>query len=303
MKRLILFLILFYSGTSYGQGNLFTPSDSLNKKRLKHLIFAESIGYSSSLILLNEIWYKQYPKSKFHLFNDGNEWLQMDKMGHGMTGYFLGLAGIEAMKWTGLSHKKAAWYGGSLGLIVLSSYEVLDGLSEQWGFSLWDMAANSTGTALVIGQELLWKEQRIKFKYSAHLTDFATERPNLLGSSFPERMLKDYNGQTYWASVNIKSFLKKESNFPSWINIAIGYGSEGMLTGSKGESYVKDGVIITPISERYRQYFLSFDIDLTKIPTKSGFLRTTFKALNFIKIPFPAIEFNKWGRQAFWLYF
>ena len=41
-------------------------------------------------------------------------------------------------------------------------------------------------------------------------------------------MLKDYNGQTYWLSANLKSFFKK-SNVPTWLNISVGYGAEGMF--------------------------------------------------------------------------
>ena len=44
---------------------------------------------------------------------------------------------------------------------------------------------------------------------------------------------------------------------------------------------------------RYSQYFLSVDVDLSKIPTKSPFLRTLLKTLNVIKIPAPAIQFNQ----------
>jgi hypothetical protein len=46
-----------------------------------------------------------------------------------------------------------------------------------------------------------------------------------------EQMLKDYNGQTYWLSVNLHSFYKG-SKIPKWLNLAIGYGANGMLTGN-----------------------------------------------------------------------
>ena len=45
-----------------------------------------------------------------------------------------------------------------------------------------------------------------------------------------QQVLKDYNGQTYWLSANIWSF-NKESNFPRWLNVAFGYGADGMLYG------------------------------------------------------------------------
>jgi len=48
-----------------------------------------------------------------------------------------------------------------------------------------------------------------------------------------------------------------------------------------------------PELERYRQYFFSLDIDLTKIPAKRKWVRTTLKVLNTVKIPFPALEINR----------
>jgi hypothetical protein len=75
------------------------------------------------------------------------------------------------------------------------------------------------GTALFVSQELLWKEQRITPKFSFHTTQYAQYRPNVLGSSLAEQMLKDYNGQTYWLSVNLHSFYKgsKSLNGLIWL--------------------------------------------------------------------------------------
>jgi hypothetical protein len=91
--------------------------------------------------------------------------------------------------------------------LLLTAVEVLDGFSSEWGASSGDIIANASGTAFV-SQELLWKEQRITPKFSFHTTQYAQYRPNVLGSSLAEQMLKDYNGQTYWLSVNLHSFYK-----------------------------------------------------------------------------------------------
>jgi hypothetical protein len=48
---------------------------------------------------------------------------------------------------------------------------------------------------------------------SLHLTDYASKRPDVLGSNL-ERTIKDYNGQTYWLSVNLHSFFK-QSKIPN----------------------------------------------------------------------------------------
>ena len=139
--------------------------DSLIKKRRNAVIISESIATISSLALLNEVWYKNYNTGKFHFFDDGKEWMQVDKIGHAMTSYYAGIVGIEVLKWSGVKKNKATIWGGSLGLIYLTGVEFLDGYSDKWGFSGYDMLANTSGTALAITQNLIWDEQRIKLKF------------------------------------------------------------------------------------------------------------------------------------------
>jgi hypothetical protein len=181
----------------------------------------------------------------------------------------------------------------------MTTVEIFDGFSSEWGFSWGDMLANTTGTTLYISQELLWKEQRIVPKFSFHTTQYAGMRPNVLGSSLSQQILKDYNGQTYWLSTNLRSFCK-ESKIPKWLNLAIGYGADGMITG---RSETNDG-FWSPEIQRTRQFYLSLDADLTKIETKSHFLKTFFSIFNSIKIPAPTFEINGLGNSKFhYLYF
>ncbi|MCB2221907.1 MAG: YfiM family protein [Bacteroidetes bacterium] len=264
--------------------------DSLNKKRLRYVVGGQAAIYATSLTLLYQAWYKDYPQSNFHWFNDNNEWLQMDKIGHATTSAYFGKFGYEMYRWAGVERKKAIWIGGSTGFILLTVIEILDGFSAQWGASAGDFIANATGTGLFIGQQLAWNEQRLYLKWSYHQTQYAQYNPEKLGTSFMESMLKDYNGQTYWLSGNIKSFLPKQSKFPYWLNVSFGYSGEGMLGAIHNPTEVNDEQI--PEFTRYRQYFLSLDVDLARIKTKSHFLKFIFNGLNFIKIPFPAIEFN-----------
>ncbi|GEL09551.1 Predicted lipoprotein [Flavobacterium glycines] len=263
------------------------PSDTLNIKRQKAVFVSEAAFSAISLIGLNQLWYADYPRSQFHFINDNEEWLQMDKLGHLYSSYHLGRLGSEMLQWSGASPEKQLVYGAGLGFAFLTAVEVLDGFSSQWGASSGDVIANATGTALYVSQQLLWKEQRITPKFSFHTTRFAAYRPEVLGSSFSEQILKDYNGQTYWLSANLKSFFK-ETKIPKILNIAIGYGADGMLTG-KGEN----SVIITGENQlKSRQFYLSLDLDLTKIETKSHFLKTFFSVFSVLKIPAPTLEYS-----------
>lgn len=278
------------------------PSNPFNKKRLALVISSEAALYAGSLVGLNELWYKDYPRTSFHFFDDSREWEQMDKVGHATTAYYIGRIGIGFMNWTGVSRKKAIWYGGMLGSLYQTTIEVMDGYSSEWGFSVADLGANTAGSLLCIGQQLAWDDQRIVLKYSFMQSEFSEYRPNVLGSSLQENIIKDYNGQTYWLSVNPYSFMAKESKFPHWLNIAVGYGATGMTGGNFNPIYQNEqGQYL--YFDRYRQFYLSMDVDLTRIKTKSKFLKTVFYAVGFIKIPAPALEFNKYGVKGNWLGF
>jgi hypothetical protein len=279
--------------------SFFTPSDTLNKKRQTTVIVTEASLASVTLLGLNQLWYADYPRSDFHFINDNNEWLQMDKVGHMYSAYHLGRFGAELMNWSGATQKNQLIYGAGLGFAFLTAVEVLDGYSSEWGASSGDILANATGTALYVSQELIWKEQRITPKFSFHPTKYADLRPGKLGTTLNEQILKDYNGQTYWLSANVHSFAK-ETKIPKWLNVAFGYGADGMLSGN-----VQNENPVSPENpERYRKFFLSFDVNLTKIDTKSHFLKTIFSVFNTIKIPAPTLEYsaNK-GFKAHALYF
>ncbi|TVZ55192.1 putative lipoprotein DUF2279 [Lutibacter sp. Hel_I_33_5] len=296
-REVIFLLLFFFSFTFYGQNSTFwKKSDTLNKKRRNAVIISESILGLGTLVALDQLWYADFPRSGFHFINDNNEWKQLDKVGHMMTSYYIGRAGMEVLHWSGVKKKDQLIYGATLGFTFLTAIEVLDGFSKRWGASFGDILANAGGTGLLVGQELIWKEQRITMKYSFHQTEFSQRRPNVLGKNFIEQSLKDYNGQTYWLSANIWSF-NKNSNFPKWLNIAFGYGADGMLYGTESVTNLIS-------QDPFRQYYLSLDLDLTKINTKSKFLKSVFSVINFIKIPAPTLEIDSKGRFKFhYLYF
>jgi hypothetical protein len=114
------------------------------------------------------------------------------------------------------------------------------------------------------------------------------------GTSTLEQMLKDYNGQTYWLSFNLKSFLKT-SKIPAWLNLSVGYGATGMF-GAKYNGYIDEETgqkIELYHIERRRQFYLAPDIDFTRIKTNSKWMRTLFYCLNAFKMPAPTLMLSK----------
>ena len=253
--------------------------------------------YGTSFIYLNQAWYKGYPRSSLHAFNDAGEWMQMDKIGHAWSAYSTGRVSYALWRWAGMNQKNALLLGPGTSLLYMLSIEYLDGRSAEWGWSWADVAADFSGAILFASQELGWHQQKIQLKFSSHKQNYSsqmTERANdLFGNGLYERMLKDYNAQTYWLSFNINSFLKSK-NFPNWLNFSIGYGANGMLGGYSNIAYDDNGDVIFDRRDvlRYRQWYFAPDIDLTKIKTRSKFLRTVFFTLNSFKFPAPALEFS-----------
>jgi uncharacterized protein YfiM (DUF2279 family) len=258
---------------------------------------------------LYSTWYSNYPQSSFHTFNDNREWLQVDKVGHGYSAYIASYGSMEMWRWAGLNRKQRIWIGGLSGAAYQTVIEVLDGFSAQWGWSWGDFTANAIGSGLLISQELAWDQQRIRFKFSFHPKNYGSvplnERADAIyGSSIPERMLKDYNGQTYWLSTNLRSFWPK-SNLPSWLNIAVGYGAEGMFGAEENVGKDDHGNITFDRREikRYRQFYISPDIDFSRIRTRSKIVRLSLGVLNAFKFPAPSLEFSDDKLRLNWLHF
>ncbi|MFM8449808.1 MAG: DUF2279 domain-containing protein [Haliscomenobacter sp.] len=298
---------------------LLTPSDTLNRSRIWTVSAGGALGYGAAMYGLNKLWYTDYPREKFHTFNDWGEWEHIDKAGHALTAYAESQFASTIFRWTGLSPQASAWLGAGTGLLFQSTIEVFDGFSGGWGFSWGDMAFNTGGSSLFLGQQLLWKEQRIRLKISHTPPPYGAQpiratsgisRPfdqtvEELYGHFPASFFKDYNGMTTWATVNPASFFsQKPAWVPAWLNLAVGYGANNVF-GAYGNAITdaEGNVFYLQDLPRYRQLYLSFDIDLTRLPVKNPLLRTLFATLNWIKIPSPTMEWNSLGQPAFhWMY-
>lgn len=268
------------------------------KKRIKIIAATNIIGYSGAMVGLYAAWYKNYPQSNFHTFNDIKEWQQIDKIGHAYSAYAESKASMELWRWTGIDRKKRIWLGGLSGAVYQTVIETLDGFSSEWGWSWGDFGANIVGSGLFISQELAWNEQRIQYKFSFHRKWYSDPSLNqrsdkIFGNSTAERFLKDYNGQTYWLSANIKS-LFPHSKMPSWLMISLGTGAEGMFGATDNIGKDANGNIIFSRNDikRYRQWYLAPDIDLSKIKTKHKGIKTALNILNIIKFPMPSLEYS-----------
>ena len=238
---------------------------------------------------------------KFHFKNDNSGYLQVDKLIHSFYSYTTSRIWFNGLTKAGVKRGNTIILSGAIGFLLLTPKEIIDGFSQDGGFSWGDMAANAAGSALYVGQELLFKEQLLKYKFSFSRSKYVDLSNGYLGNSLERVYFRDYNSHTYWISINVNKIIPAKK-IPDWISLAAGYSANGMY-GQYENKEAYDGVLI-PETPRYRQFLFSLDIDWSKINVRSKFLRTVFTGLNYIKVPFPALEINSLGDfKGYWIYF
>jgi hypothetical protein len=293
----LLLLIIFYISFP---ANAEENENNVDKKRLTLITSANVAASAGTLLVLNQIWYKDYPGSSFQFHNDLPDWKQMDKLGHITSTYHFSKLSYRSFRWAGLNNASSAYMGTLSGTMLITTIEILDGFSSEWGFSLSDIGSNLLGAGTFLSQQIVWEKQKITWKYSWYPSGLENYRPDLLGNNLAENLIKDYNGHTFWLSGNLNLLVEK-SSIPSWINLAIGHGATGMLGSRHNPLFHND--IALPQLNRTRSWYLAPDIDLSKINTGSDFLNQILTTLNFLKIPTPTLEYNtqtKW--QWHWVF-
>jgi hypothetical protein len=269
------------------------PEDSSMIAHHRITTLAIAGGTISVATLAGFYHFKHHDKLQPHFQMDffKTDWRRgMDATHHLLIGYYSVRIGYDLLKQAGINETQATWIAGCSGLILLSSQELLDGFSTEWKSSGSDAAANILGSALFISQQLTWHNQNLVLKWSYHPTSFSKDYPDALGCNFAKAMIKDYNGQTFWLSANLKGLAGKSAKIPPWINVAVGIGITG-VTGNNNPSESDNGAII-PSSNSRRLFYIAPDIDLTRIHTHSSLLKWIFEAIGFVKFPLPALEFS-----------
>ena len=263
--------------------------DGVNSGRLVGVVVGTTVLYALSTYLLGKTWYTR--RVPFHTFNDNNEWLQMDKAGHATTAYAISRGEYELFRWSGVPDRTAALTGGAIALLFQSTLEVFDGHSEGWGFSGGDMAANAAGVALFVGQQVGLGQQPLSLRYGFSSSIYPQYRPELLGRRRFAQMLKDYNGQQYWLSVNLATVLHVGPSFPRWLNLDLGYSGSGMTGGRANPPlYGADGQPL--VFRRVRQFYLAPGLDLVHLVPVASTGHLLLGATQFIRLPTPTLEFN-----------
>ncbi len=297
----IWLLIVIFVAMAFG---LKGQTDSIAKR--KPIAWTGwGLSYLGGMTALYYAWYDSYSHTSFHWFDDNPEWLQMDKSGHAFTAYQLNRGFYSSLRWAGYEQNKALLFSSLSSFVVMSSIEMFDAYSSKWGASWGDVVSNIAGTLTFSCQQLFFYKQVVSLKFSSHLTPLAALRPDALGKTIPERILKDYNGQTYWLSVNVQDIVSAFR--PAWLNISLGYSAYNMMYARYNEQAENSRQIpydkLMFDKKPYRRFLVSLDINPDKIKTNRRFIKNTLKVFKVFKLPFPALEFNKHSVQFHYGYF
>lgn len=304
-----------------GSDHLLMPVDTVNLNRVWIAGGVAATSYTAFSIGLYQAWYRKNGLGKFHFFNDAGEWMHMDKAAHAFSGYFQSEWGYRGARWCGYSERAALLWGNSMAMLFQTTIEVMDGYGKDYGFSWPDMAANMIGLGIFTSQQLIWKEQKFRIKLSAWPQRYSSEPVNaledpdysikdrtreLFGNGFFNTVFKDYNAQTYWLSFSPERMINRQwTIWPDWLNVAFGFGAGGLLGGYSNVWDRNNGIRYNASSiPRVNEYYLSLDIDLSKINTRNRFLKSLCSLFNIVKIPAPAVSLNSEGKwKGYWLRF
>ncbi|MCS7229843.1 MAG: DUF2279 domain-containing protein [Candidatus Kryptonium sp.] len=277
VKILKIFLLLvFCFGEVFPFGNYFSADDSISKP------VGEKINYTKLAIVglgtvgvmgvihvyQQNAWWSGQRRS-FHVVNDWDYALNIDKIGHFYGANLISNLFASSLQWAGVEKKKSMIYGAVLGSVFGLYVEFEDGFATQWGFSPGDAGANILGAWYPIAQHYVPFLKNFNFKWSYIPT-------SQLRSGKKKIFIDDHEGQVMWLSISVNNFLPKEIEkfYPDFLNIAIGYGVRELdgLGGGK------------------REFYISLDYDLEKLPGDGWFLKLLKKNLNYIHLPAPAVR-------------
>jgi hypothetical protein len=226
---------------------------------------------------------RETQQSKWHSFNDWyNSDINVDKFGHiwGTQAYSNTLYHI--FRWTNMSERSSMLWSSLVAWFFQFEMEMTDGFYRDWGFSWWDVGANTIGAVWPNLQRAVPPLQALNMKMSYWPSPAYRNK-------WVDYPLKDYDGFTYWLSLSVEDVLPRgwKPYWPDWLCIAVGYGADNVWLGKGAYNNEASGKGLAD-----QEWYLALDYDLRKLPGDSGFLRFLKEELNLIHWPSPAIRFT-----------
>lgn len=285
----------------------FTGTPALINSKIKPFNVAAILGSYSLIFYVqhsmqqNTIWKEVGP---FHIYEDIQYALWVDKFGHFYGGYATSYLLSEMLMLSGTGWETSTLLGGLLGLSYMTYVEVLDGYSKGFGFSPSDFYADVAGAGFFVAQYYLPILQNFSPKFEYVNPKWLGELDRLPHDSF----IDNYSAQSFWLSINIRNLIggKFKQYVPDWINLAVGYAAYSLCTSDwkTGEFPYdkKDSYPVNDITAGNRKLIIALDYDLVKLlPDGPPFWNWMKQSLNLFKLPSPALEIGFEGKTKLYL--
>jgi hypothetical protein len=235
----------------------------------------------------NTAWYTG-EKTNMHSVNDWySEKLNIDKLGHLHGAVTLNKGTYNLLRWSNFREEQALWIAGAAAWLMQLHIELSDSRFKSWGFSWQYLGANKLGALYPNIQYYFTEHHSFNIKFSNYPSS------NYQNSQY-KHLIDDYEGKVHWLSINVHNFLPEniQKYYPDWLNLAVGYGGDKLLTsqGSLNKDHRGKGL-------GEQEWFIAFDYDLLKIfdPEKGTFWYGLVDMLNLIHFPAPTIRIKPTG--------
>ncbi|MBU2585523.1 MAG: YfiM family protein, partial [Bacteroidetes bacterium] len=220
-------------------------------------------------------WWRDQRRN-FHFQNDWEYALWIDKLGHFWAGSGVQHLFSSALEWSNVERKKSILYGAILSSVYMLYIEFEDGFATDWGFSPGDATADVLGSFYPVLQEYVPFMQNINLKYSYYPSKYF-QKGAKAGNNL-KTVIDDYEGQSFYLSFRVNEFLPQnlERYWPDFLCLALGYNIRNWDGYGKAD----------------KNFYLTLDYDLEKIPLEGGFWDFLKKTLNHIHFPAPGIKYT-----------
>ena len=224
------------------------------------------------MVYQQNAWWKDQ-RTKFHVMNDWNYALWIDKIGHFYGTGIIAHAFSAGLEGANVQAESNTWYSSALALSFQLFVEVQDGFGPQWGFSPGDATSDLLGASFPIFQYYYPYLNNFKFKFSYYPADLTKTDPK---SGQTHIIIDDYAGQKFWMSLRIKNMLPETAAkyWPEFLCLAVGMGVKN-LDGSGGGQ---------------RDFYLALDFDAETIPLHGKYWQFVKNTLNYFHFPLPGIR-------------
>ncbi len=200
----------------------------------------------------------------------------VDKLSHIYTANLISVSSAKFYEWSGMNPTLALVVGSSSAIAYETYIEINDGLSPNWGYDWGDMAGNFIGALFPIAQRFVKPLRSFNIKWS-----FEPSWINKKLRNYPD-LLDDYTSMKFWLTISPHDLLPKKiaRYYPAFLGFGLGIN-------------LQNASHATGATNAYREYYLAFDIDVTKLPGNTEFLKKMKEVLNFYHIPMPGVKLYK----------